>query len=161
MDLIRLCCSPRWALPRLSAALVFSLVFSVAARAQNAPAPSLYQRIGGYDVIASITDAFLGRMRADPRFSRFGGGRSLDSRTRARQLSVDLLCQMAGGPCSYIGRPMQAAHAGLGITEADWEGLLQHVAASLDQLKIAPREQQEFLALFSKMKMDIVEADGN
>jgi hemoglobin len=68
---------------------------------------------------------------------------------------------MAGGPCSYIGRPMQAAHAGLGITEADWEGLLQHVAASLDQLKIAPREQQEFLALFSKMKMDIVEADGN
>jgi hemoglobin len=112
-------------------------------------------------VIASITDAFLGRMRADPRFSRFAGGRSLDSRTRARQLSVDLLCEMAGGPCSYIGRPMKAAHAGLGIAAADWEAFLAHVAASLDQLKIPPREKQEFLALFSKMEADIVEAGRN
>ena len=146
---------------RLRLAVVVALALSVAAFAQNPPQRSLYQRLGGYDVIASITDAFLGRMRADPRFNRFAGGRSLDSRNRARQLSVDLLCQMAGGPCSYIGRPMKAAHAGLAITDADWEGLIQHVAASLDQLKIPAPEKQEFLALFSKMKMEIVEAGKN
>ncbi len=32
---------------------------------------SLYQRLGGYDVIAGIVDDFLGRMREDPKFQRF------------------------------------------------------------------------------------------
>jgi len=147
--------------PGLLPSVLLVLAVSLAASAQNTPQRSLYQRLGGYDVIASITDAFLARMRGDPRFSRFAGGRSLDSRTRARQLSVDLLCELSGGPCTYIGRPLQAAHAGLAITEADWEGLIQHVAASLEQLKIPAPEKQEFLALFSKMKMEIVERGRN
>lgn len=148
-------------LPRLGLVALFAIALSSPALAQNRPAPSLYQRMGGYDAIAAITDDFLGRMRADPRFSRFAGGRSLDSRTRARQLTVDMLCQLAGGPCTYIGRPMKAAHAGLAIAEADWEGLMRHVAASLDQRKIPAKEKEEFLTLFSNLKKDIVEAGRN
>jgi hemoglobin len=148
-------------LARLWFAGLLAITLSAVAAAQNSGTPSLYQRIGGYDVIAAITDDFLGRMRADARFSRFAGGRSLDSRTRARQLTVDMLCQLAGGPCVYIGRPMKAAHAGLAIADADWEGLIAHVAASLDQRKIPAKEKEEFLTLFSNMKKDIVEAGGN
>jgi hemoglobin len=145
-------------LPRLWLVGAFAIALCNTALAQDRPGPSLYQRMGGYDVIAAITDDFLGRMRADPRFSRFAGGRSLDSRTRARQLTVDLLCQLAGGPCTYIGRPMKAAHAGLAITDADWEGLMRHVAAALDQRKVPAKERDEFLALFSNLKKDLVEA---
>jgi hemoglobin len=148
-------------LARLWFAGLLAITLSAVAAAQNSGTPSLYQRIGGYDVIAAITDDFLGRMRADARFSRFAGGRSLDSRTRARQLTVDMLCQLAGGPCVYIGRPMKAAHAGLAIAEADWEGLMRHVAASLDQRKIPAKEKEEFLALFPNLKKDIVEAGRN
>jgi len=140
---------------------LFALALSATAMAQNRPEQTLYQRIGGYDAIAAITDDFLGRMRADPHFSRFAGGRGVDSRTRARQLTVDMLCQLAGGPCVYIGRPMKTAHAGLAIAEADWEGLLRHIAASLDQRKIPAKEKEEFLALFSNLKKDIVEAGRN
>ena len=140
---------------------LFAIALSTVALAQNSPAPSLYQRIGGYDAIAAITDDFLGRMRADPRFSRFAGGRSLDSRTRARQLTVDMLCQLAGGPCVYIGRPMKTAHAGLAITDADWEGLMRHIAASLDQRKVPAKEKEEFLTFFANLKKDIVEAGRN
>ena len=147
--------------PRPWLAGAFAITLCGAAWAQNAPAPSLYERIGGYDAIAAITDDFLGRMRADPRFSRFAGGRSLDSRTRARQLTVDMLCQLAGGPCTYIGRPMKTAHAGLAIAEADWEGLIQHVRASLDQRKVPAKEKEEFLTLFSNLKKDVVEVGRN
>ena len=122
---------------------------------------SLYQRIGGYDVIASVTEDFFARMAADPLFSRFSGGRSLDSRLRARQLTVELLCQLSGGPCTYFGRPMKVSHEGLAITDADWEGMIEHIVAALDQRKIPAREKREFLALFSTMRKDIVEADGN
>lgn len=148
-------------LPRLGLLGLLAIGLSATALAQNRPEQMLYQRMGGYDAIAAITDDFLGRMRADPRFSRFAGGRSLDSRTRARQLTVDMLCQFAGGPCVYIGRPMKAAHAGLAITEADWEALIEHVRASLDQRKVPAKEKGEFLTLFSNIKKDIVEAGRN
>src|SRR5215831_14981082 len=71
---------------------------------------SLYQRLGKYDVIAGIVDDFLSHIRSDPQFSRFTG-RSQDSLKRARQLFVDQLCALSGGPCIYIGRDMKTAHA--------------------------------------------------
>ena len=71
-----------------------------------APQETLYRRLGGYDVIAAVIEELLSRFRSDPRFARFGGGRSLDSIQRSRQLLVDQICALAGGPCVYIGRDM-------------------------------------------------------
>ncbi|MGD1157785.1 MAG: group 1 truncated hemoglobin [Terriglobia bacterium] len=123
----------------------------------SSPEETLYRRLGGYDVIAAVIDEFLNRFRSEPRFARFGGGRSLDSRQRARQLLVDQICSLAGGPCVYIGRDMKAAHAGLGITEAEWQANMQHVSAALEKYSVALREKEEFLAIFQKYKDDIVE----
>jgi hemoglobin len=119
--------------------------------------PSLYRRIGGYDVIAAIVDDFFAAMRADPRFARFGTGRGTDSKQRAQQLTVEQLCALSGGPCVYIGRDMRTSHAGLGVTEAEWEASLQLLANSLDRFGIPPREHAEFVALFSAYRDDIVE----
>jgi len=42
------------------------------AQAQSSSAaPSLYKRLGGYDVIVVVTDDFLGRLAADKQMSRF------------------------------------------------------------------------------------------
>ena len=65
---------------------------------------TLYRRLGGYDVIAAVIDEFLSRFRSDPRLARFGGGRSLDSRQRTRQLIVEQICSLAGGPRMYWPR---------------------------------------------------------
>src|SRR6185295_16762254 len=85
---------------------------------QEKPSPSLYQRLGRYDGIAKIADEYLKGVRADPQFARFSG-RGTDSLVRARQLLKDQLCALTGGPCTYIGREMEAAHGGLRITDAD------------------------------------------
>ena len=121
------------------------------------PEETLYRRLGGYDVIAAVIDEFLSRFRSDPRFARFGAGRSLDSHQRARQLLVDQICSLAGGPCVYIGRDMKTAHAGLGITEAEWQANLQYASAALEKYGVALREKEEFLAIFQAYKDDIVE----
>jgi hemoglobin len=125
-----------------------------------APQPSdfpLYKRLGGYDVIARVIDDLFGLMRTDPRFSRFGAGRSFDSHQRARQLTVDMVCHLAGGPCFYIGRDMKTSHAGLGITEEEWEVNLQYTRQALIKNGIGEREQGEFLALFERYREEIVE----
>lgn len=119
---------------------------------------TLYHRLGGYDRIAAIIDDFLELQRQDPRFARFGAGRSLDSKQRARQLLVDQLCALAGGPCFYIGRDMKSSHAGLGITETEWQAELEHTVTALKRNCIREAEQGEFLSLFSRYRNDIVEA---
>src|ERR1700739_3836273 len=84
-------------------------------------ARSLYQRMGGYDVIAAVIDDLFAILHDDPGFARFFGGRSEDSVIRSRQLLVDQMCALSGGPCHYIGRDMKTSHRGLGITDAEWE----------------------------------------
>jgi hemoglobin len=121
------------------------------------PEETLYRRLAGYDVIAAVIDEFLSRFGSDPRLARFGGGRSLDSRQRSRQLLVDQICSLAGGPCVYTGRDMKTAHAGLGITEAEWQTNLEHASGALEKYGVALREKEEFLAIFQRYKDDIVE----
>ena len=54
-----------------------------AASPPAAPSPvgakSLYQRLGGYDALAAVTDDFLGRLTTDSRLQRFFVGHSTDS----------------------------------------------------------------------------------
>jgi hypothetical protein len=66
-----------------------------------------YQRIGGYDVIAAVIDDLFAILHDDPGFVRFFGGRSADSVIRSRQLLVDQMCALSGGPCHHIGREMK------------------------------------------------------
>jgi hemoglobin len=119
---------------------------------------TLYQRLGGYDVIAAVIDEMFAALRADPAFARFGAGRSIDSHNRARQLLVDQVCELSGGPCIYIGRDMKTSHAGLGITPAEWTANMKHAEAALVAQNIADTERAEFLDLFERYRDEIVEA---
>jgi hemoglobin len=135
--------------------------YSIIGIMQTADSPknlSLYRRLGGFDVIASIVDDMFSLLQADPRFARFAMGRSMDSRKRARQLIVEQLCALSGSPCFYIGRDMKSSHTGLRITDSEWDANLELTRQALEKNGIRPREQSEFLSLFELYKADIVEA---
>ena len=121
------------------------------------PGWSLYKRLGGYDAIAEIVDELFNLIKLDPRFGRFGLGRSTDSKRRAQQLTVEQLCALSGGPCVYLGRDMKTSHAGLAITSAEWEANLDLTRQVLAKRNLGEREQQEFLALFELYRDQIVE----
>ena len=140
----------------LSLGTVVVLLFAATASAQ-APVKSLYARLGGYDALAAVTDDFLGRLTTDAQMKRFFVGASADSQKKIRQHIVDFLCAATGGPCLYIGRDMKTAHAGLGITESDWDLTVKHLVATLDKFKVPQKEKDEVLAAVSGLKKDIVE----
>jgi hemoglobin len=118
---------------------------------------SLYQRLGGYDAIAVVTDEFIGRLATDEQEKRFFIGFSNDSKMRIRQLVVDLICKSTGGPCFYTGRDMKTAHAGAGITKADWDRTLKIFGEVLNKFKVPEKEQQELAALLGPLEKDIVD----
>jgi hemoglobin len=119
---------------------------------------TLYQRLGGYDIIAAIMSDYVNRMRADSRFARFAGGRSTDKKMRDLQLNIDYMCKLTGGPLYYLGRDLKTSHAGLNITESEWDANMQHMAEALGAQKIPEKERDEFLTFWDGMKRDIVEA---
>ena len=62
-------------------------------------------------------------------------------------MTVDLICSVSGGPCYYMGRDMWTSHAGLQITESEWEASIEMIRKALQNYSVAPREQVEFLGL--------------
>jgi len=141
------------------AALVAAAVITAAA--VSAQAPSLYKRLGGYDAIAAVVDDFVPRVATDPQLGKFFAGAGKDTQAHIRQLAVDFICNATGGPCLYIGRSLKTAHAGLGITESDWEVAMKHLVATLDKLKVARPEKDDVLAAIGGLKGDIVDKRGS
>lgn len=119
---------------------------------------TLYERLGGYDAIASVANNLLPRMQADAQLSRFYQHRGEDGLRRSRQLLIDFLCSSAGGPLYYTGRDMKITHKGMKISESDWSAFLGHLNATLEALQVPPAERDEVVALMQGTKQDIVEA---
>ena len=142
---------------KLLLVLVFLLLSTVSALSQTAQKDSLYQRLGGYDAIAAVSDDFIVRLGTSKSLSRFVVGLSDDSKKKLRQHLVDFLCNATGGPCLYLGRDMKTVHMGLGITEADWKESVVALVATLDKFKVPEKEKGEVLAAVSGLKKDIVE----
>lgn len=137
--------------------LVQPLVFAQGNPASTQPqSATLYQRLGGYDALAAVTDDFIGRLIGDPQLKRFFEGFSTDSKVRIRQHVLDFLCQATGGPCKYTGRDMKTAHTGLNITESDWNITVKHLTATLDKFKVPDKEKNEVLQAIAAQKGDIV-----
>ena len=119
---------------------------------------TLYLRLGGYDVIAAIVDEFLQTTAADPRMARFGSAMNLERRKRNRQLTLDYICAVTGGPVLYLGQDMKTAHAGLGITKHEWQIAMEQVERALAKFKVQERESKELISLFAGLSGEIVEA---
>jgi len=134
-----------------------ALAVAIALPAHAQTAPTLYKRLGGYDAIAAVTDDFLGKLAGDPQLGRFFGGHSSDSLKRIRQNIVDQLCAATGGPCVYVGRDMKTAHAGLKISEKDWDTTVKYLVATLDKFNVPAKEKDEVLGAVGGLKKDIVE----
>jgi hemoglobin len=118
---------------------------------------SLYERLGGYDAIAAATDDLLLGRLDDPELGVYWKGKSQDSLRNDRQLIVDYLVEASGGPAYYRGRDMKTSHAGLGITDREWEIFMRHTRAMLAHLAVAERESQEVLAFLESLKNEVVQ----
>ena len=69
---------------------------------------------------------------------------------------VDQICQAAGGPCKYTGKDVKSAHAGMGVSSADFGALVEDLVGALDKFKVGEKEKGELLGALGPMQSDIV-----
>jgi hemoglobin len=114
---------------------------------------SLYQRLGGKEAITAVVDDFVGNVAADARINKRFANANIP---RLKMLLVEQICAAGGGPCTYSGRDMTTAHAGMNIQGAEFDALVEDLVKSLDKFKVAAKEKGELLGALGAMKPAIV-----
>jgi hemoglobin len=142
---------------RIATAVLFLATLSASTTAV-AKDKSLYDRLGGKTAITAVVDEFVSRVAADDRINHYFKGTASDPARLAsfKGKLVDQICQATGGPCQYTGKDMKAAHAGMGISDADFNALVEDLSAALDKFKVGAKEKGELLGALGSMKADVV-----
>ena len=117
------------------------------------PQKSLYDRLGGKPAIQAVVDDFIGNVAADNRINSFFANTNIP---RLNMMLVNQICEATGGPCKYEGRSMKTAHIGMGLSDANFNALVDDLVKSLNKFNVPEREKKELLTALAAMRGDIV-----
>ncbi len=114
---------------------------------------SLYRDLGGQQKIAAFTDDFVNRLVRDDRIkARFANANI----PHLKEKLVEQFSALAGGPVQYDGLGMKAAHASMGLRNADFNALAEDLQSAMDAAGIPFFTQNRLLALLAPMQREIV-----
>jgi hemoglobin len=119
--------------------------------------PTLYERLGGYTAISAVVNDFEDRLFVDPKVGKYFVGMGTDTRELFKQKTKNLVCNVTGGPCKVISRSAKTTHAGLGITNAEFDIVVGHLSEALDKYKVPAAEHKELMDIVETLRKDIVE----
>jgi hemoglobin len=120
----------------------------------------LWERLGGEAAVKLVVHDFVVAAAADPKVNFFRDGKyKLDDAGVAKleKLLVELISAVSGGPLKYSGRDMKTSHAGMKITEAEFNAIAGHLVATLKKYKVAQTEIDDLVGIVAETKKDIVE----
>jgi hemoglobin len=89
---------------------------------------TLYQRLGEGDGISAVVDNLYRLIMSDDTLAPFFAGTQMVEQKRHMAL---FLAAAAGGPDGYRGKDIAVAHAGRGISDADFDRVIGHAATAL------------------------------
>jgi hemoglobin len=144
------------------AAASAALIIAPLAQAQTQTAPAataaaadarLYNDLGGQPGLTRLVDRFWDDLKADARMAPF----FVDvNATQFKARLTEQFCEVSGGPCTYTGADMKTAHAGIDVTRADFNALVEVLQRSMDAQGIGFTVQNRLLARLAPMHRDVV-----
>lgn len=108
---------------------------------------------GGKLGLRAIVGTFMGNMMVDPRTQPFFA--NVD-RERVKRELAEQFCVILGGDCTYSGRDMRTAHAGMKIDRNNFNALVENLQRAMDTHKVPFRSQNKLLAILAPMHREVV-----
>lgn len=133
------------------------LAFVACASAPWQGGDALYRELGETAGIERIAQGLVEEAVRDPRIAHFFTDTDLP---RLERLLAEQFCMLAGGPCRYSGDSMQAAHAGLGISQASFNALVEDLEIVMNEQDVPLHAQNAMLAKLAPMRREIVHAEA-
>ena len=116
---------------------------------------SIYDQIGGGPAVAAAVDDLYARVQGDRKLAHYFTGVDMGrQKTHLRAFVAAAL----GGPQLYAGRDMRAAHGGLRITAAAFDGVVGHLAGALAGLGVASAHIDAIARTLAPLRAEIATA---
>jgi hemoglobin len=114
---------------------------------------TLYKRLGGEAKIREIAATIFDKHKQNPAIK----ARYIDSdRDEVIRLVTEFVCAGTGGPQTYTGKSMVAAHRGMNINEQEYMAVLDDIIEALGEHGVGQREQEEMLAIAYSLRGEIL-----
>ena len=119
-------------------------------------AATLFVSLGGEAAVKAVVKDFVEEEVAkDDRINAFF--KNADIPGLEKKL-YEQICAAAQGGCTYSGKDMKTAHAGMNIKSADFDALVEDLVKSFKKFNVKDADQQALLGVLGPMKSDIVTA---
>lgn len=115
---------------------------------------AMWKAFHGQAGVDRVVDELVDLSLKDPRIKEIFESHDM---VRLRRTLKEQFCYILNGGCTYTGRTMSAVHKDLGVQNADFNALVEHLQIAMDHEKIAFRDQNRFLAKLAPMQRHAVE----
>lgn len=114
---------------------------------------NLYQVFGGEEGVGRIVDTMVDISLEDSRIAEILMASDL---VRLRRTLKEQFCYILAGPCDYTGRDMASSHKDHGITNREFNALVENLQLAMNKEGVPFRAQNKLLAKLAPMQRDVV-----
>jgi hemoglobin len=115
---------------------------------------TLYERLGGGDVIRRIVDDAVDAHLKNPAVkTRFEAVADIE---HAKEMGAAFFCMGSGGPEEYHGKDLLTAHRGMNISEQEFLAVIDDFVVAMDNQGIGDGEKNEVIAVLYSLKGDVI-----
>ena len=117
---------------------------------------SLYERIGGEAAVNAAVELFYRKVLNDYRINRFFGDTDMDKQIAKQKAFFTMAF---GGPNKYTGQDLRTAHANMvktGLDDSHFDAVMEHLGASLTELKVPKDLIAEAAAIAESTRNDVL-----
>ena len=115
---------------------------------------TLYQRLGEAEGIARLVDDIIDAHLANPLVkTRF---EKITDMAHIKKLSREFLAMGSGGPQTYSGKGMLAAHKGMNVSEQEFLEVIDDIVGVLNKNGIDEDSKKDVLAILYSLKGEII-----
>ena len=115
---------------------------------------TLYQRLGGASGITRLVDDVISAHLVNPIVkTRFENIKDLE---HAKRMASEFFCAGSGGPETYTGKDMLAAHKGMNISEQEYLAVTDDIIAAMNKQNLDQSTVNDVIAILYSLKDNII-----
>ena len=120
----------------------------------------LWDALGGEQVLAKVVDRFVDLATTDPKVNYSRGGRyPINDATLgfSKRAALQFISAATGGPYSYSGKPIREIHAGMNISDQEFDAITADFRRALEENGVTQELAQLAVGMVNATRSAIVE----
>jgi len=126
----------------------------------NTSSAKLWDALGGEQVLAKVVDRFVDLATTDPKVNYSRGGRyPINDATLgfSKRAALQFISAATGGPYSYSGKTIREIHAGMNISDQEFDAITANFRQALEENGVTQELAQLAVGMVNATRSHIVE----